>query len=125
MKFLKFFILFITLLNILPVSCSDNYNIPENTVLYDYVSQAFNAYRSKNYPTAIKNFSKALNIHKTPDGYLYRGYSYIHTKQYDLAEKDFITTIALCQYNNDELCKRYSFFAYDMLNLLEIYKNKL
>ncbi len=94
-------------------------DLPKNNPLRYYAEKASAAYYSKNYYVAIENYSKALEIHKVPDGYLYRGYSYLYTKQYELAQKDFIMVLALCQYYNDDRCKEYSYYAADMLNLLD------
>lgn len=95
-------------------------DLPATNELRYYAEKAFKEYYSGNYNAAINDFSMALNIHKVPDGYLYRGYSYIKTKQYELAKKDFNMVIALCQYYNDSRCKEYSYYAADMLNLLNI-----
>ena len=95
------------------------YDLSKTNELRHYAEKAYNEYYSGNYNAAISDFSNALMIHKTPDGYLYRGYSYLKTKQYELAKKDFNMVIALCQYYNDRQCREYSFYAADLLNLLK------
>lgn len=111
--------LFVLIFNITFSYAGTVKDLPKNNPLRYYAEKASAAYSSKNYYVAIENYSKALEIHKVPDGYLYRGYSYLYTKQYELAKKDFITVIALCQYYNDDRCKEYSYYAADLLNLLD------
>ena len=73
--------LFVLIFNITFSYAGTVKDLPKNNPLRYYTEKASAAYYSKNYYVAIENYSKALEIHKVPDGYLFRGYYYIYTLQ--------------------------------------------